>query len=330
MKAKIRGLTRPGANPVLFKIIFVAGAILVLLAATIVAHNLSSGPLPVLQRDLRDALHAPGFVIITVVVFFCIRRAVNARHPYSVAFGICVALAVVAEGSQFFGSRDADFGDLAADGLGILAGLLIGGLLNGDFRSGFRHGPYRLLAITCGILLSLLVVFPLADAGYAIAAQRSVFPRLADFETRWEQRLYAGSLVRGLKIVPSPGIAFHTGERTALLNLSRASVPGLKLFPYSDWSGFEELVFTVASASASPIEIILRIHDQEHNNEHDDRYNQRFVVPVEPLTIRIALSDIAARPAKRKLDLRNIDAIIIFVSSPTGNEKIYIDNIHLD
>ncbi|MDH3748951.1 MAG: hypothetical protein OER97_12185, partial [Gammaproteobacteria bacterium] len=202
----------------LFKIIAVVGAISVLIVATIVAHNFSTGPLPVLERELRDALHAPGFALITLFLYLSLRWGANPHHPFTMTFAICASLAIIAEGSQIMGSRDAALGDLAADGLGIFAGLLIGGLVLGVFRSASRLGSYRAIAIVCGTLLSLLVILPLADASYAIAAQRSALPQLASFEARWEKRLYSGSLDRGLKIVPSPSAAFPSGERTALLD----------------------------------------------------------------------------------------------------------------
>lgn len=317
--------TRP-----IFAIVAVLGTVLLVLVATIVAHNLSTDRLSVLEREIRDSLHAPGFALITLFLFFSIHWGAFLRRRYSITFTLCMALAVIAEGSQFFGSRDADIGDLATDILGICTGLLIAALIFGGFRSTTRLAPYRPMAIVCGSLLSLLVVYPLAGASYAIAAQRSAFPQLADFEARWEKRLYSGSLNRGLRIVPSPNAAFQPGDRTALLDLGKPSVPGLEFFPYSDWTGFEKLLFTVVSASTAQVSVTLRIHDRQHNNEHNDRYNQLFVVPVDPLIVRIPLIEIAERPEKRELDLANIEAVIFFVSSPTGDERIYIDNIHLD
>jgi hypothetical protein len=162
-----------------------------------------------------------------------------------------------------------------------------------------------------------------------MAAQRAAMPNLATFEKRWEQRLYEQSLEQSVTIVPSPAESFGPGRRTALVDIRTAWKPGLELFPFSDWSRFRYLSFTTASATAERLTATLRIHDLEHNSEYEDRFNYQFEIPVEPITIRIPLTQIESAPADRMIDLSRIQAMIFF-SSTDGDARFYIDNIRLD
>lgn len=300
-----------------------------IIVAGILAHVASTGSMSVLIRSLLNSLHAPGFAAMTVVVVWLFRSGTHARHPYLLATGFCLSLAVIAEASQVVTARDADLADLGTDILGISAGLLATSLYFDDFVGRDKNVWLRRIALALATVLCSAVVFPALDIIYTISAQHSASPRLATFESRWEQRLYAGSLESGMSIVPSPHEGFGPGRRTALLDIDTPRIAGLELIPFADWSGFQYFSFTVASATEKSQTATLRVFDSMHNSEYEDRFNLLFDAPVEPTTIRIPLAEIESAPASRKIDLRHIQAVI-FLSTTGGERKIYVDNIRLE
>lgn len=309
--------------------IILVGALLLIAGSTMSAHLISAYSLSILESSLLDSLHAPGFMAVAVLVLLIIRSNTQARRPYLLAALFCLVLAVSSEASQVVMARDADPADLVADILGIAAGLLLTGHYFGDLHRSDSRTWARPASFAVTILLCSISSFPTLDALYAISAQRSAMPNLATFETRWEQRLYAGSLGRGLGIVTSPDNSFGPGQRTALVDIGSNRIPGLELFPFPDWRDFEYLSFTTGSATMEPQSGILRIHDFAHKNIYEDRFNYRFEVPVEPVTIRIPLTEIQSAPVGRKIDLGRVQAMIFF-SNTDGEARIYIDNIRLE
>lgn len=307
-----------------------AGLLLVSVVATFVAHQVALGPLPVLERGLRDSLHAPGFAVLASIVLLCLRTWGIKRFATLTAAVLCVGVAVIAEGAQVFGPRDADLGDLGVDLIGIAFGLLTTSIAVGDFGPDSRLRPHKNLGIVCSAMLGVFALWPTADAAFAIVAQRQSLPTLADFESRWERQLYEKSVRNGMTIVRAPSPELFQGGRTALLDLSRPSIPGLEFFPFPDWSSYSSISFDVQSASDKPIQVTLRIHDTSHNNEWNDRFGFVFEAGREARTIRLPLSEVQQTPSGRRLDLESVEGVIFFTSQPTGDERIYVDNIRLD
>lgn len=313
-----------------FRKLWIWLALGLVIAGVLVAHQVALDPLPVLARQLREALHAVGFAALAGVLLLGIRAGGNGKRSSIVAVLGCFLVAVIAEGIQVFGPRDADLDDLASDGLGILTGVLVMRLWLGDFRRGRTLAPLRNFALVGAAVLSAAVLAPLVDTIYAMSAQRAALPVLAAFDSRWEKRLYAGSLSHGMKLIPTPQLADADAGRSALLNLGQRDIPGLELFPFGDWRSYESLVFDVKSAIDRDVSVGVRVHDVGHNNEWDDRFGYRFVATTEKARIVIPIAEIEKTPSGRRLNMAMIEAIIFFSSDPTGDERIYVDNIRLD
>jgi hypothetical protein len=100
--------------------------------------------------------------------------------------------------------------------------------------------------------------------------------------------------------------------------------------PLPDWTGWNRLELDVENLQAEELPLVVRVHDRRHNHRYRDRYNDTFAVP--PLarqTLRIPLERIRTMPASRQLDLREVDAIVVFSMSRDRPRRFTVREIRL-
>ncbi len=83
--------------------------------------------------------------------------------------------------------------------------------------------------------------------------------------------------------------------------------------PESDWSAFRELHFQVFSDNAADIIFTLKIYDERHNQNYNDRFNQRLIIRPGLNEIRVDLIQVRDAPVDRRLDLANISGVQLFL-----------------
>jgi hypothetical protein len=156
---------------------------------------------------------------------------------------------------------------------------------------------------------------------------------LADFTERYDRYfILQQSAVFSPATLPEPW-ARKAGEQAMHVQLLDGPYPGLNFIePAPDWTGHSAVAVDLTNPTRLPLQLVLRVHDAAHNNEHIDRFNRRFELP--PRTrqvIRIPLKDVAAGPRTRELDLRKVAGMIIFRSddSPRANE-LYLSRAWLE
>jgi hypothetical protein len=107
--------------------------------------------------------------------------------------------------------------------------------------------------------------------------------------------------------------------------------PGIALGePYPDWQGRSVLTIDVSNPTPRPLRLIVRVHDRNHNQLHEDRFNRAYVIAGGTRqVIAISLEEIAAAPRSRRMDLQHIAHIGIFRSGGTGDGFLVLHRISL-
>ncbi len=189
-------------------------------------------------------------------------------------------------------------------------------------------GKIKTILRTVAIILLLIQLKPLAisllDEG--IAWQQ--FPLLSNFETPFELNRWHATAKMTIKHIPSIADG-HIME----IALSTAHYSGVELryFP-GDWRKYKTLELSIYNPQTRPLSITCRIHDLQHTQgeqRYSDRYNHGFVLLAGWNKIKIDLNDVALAPQHRKMDLRQIRNLGIFVTSLPQPRIIFLDNVKL-
>ena len=226
--------------------------------------------------------------------------------------------------------RDSSPADFANDVVGIVSFLLITAVFDAKARSFITSR-----ISTAGFYLMVLVAIaaslgPLIWHFTAFGLRSQTAPVIFDFESRWQSKFY-GSLGDGvLKVVNTPESWQSTGRRTLLVKLDNEDYSGFKGKPIADWSAYTVFSFVIASADNRQHRITVRIHDIDHNNEYEDRFNQSFSITAIPLQISIPITAIESGPRGRMLQIDKIASLGVFIWNPDGSEELLLDDFRLD
>jgi hypothetical protein len=78
------------------------------------------------------------------------------------------------------------------------------------------------------------------------------------------------------------------------------------------------------------LDLVVRIHDASHNNEHDDRFNQTFTLEPGEHVIKIPVGKIESTRSGRKLQLGKMRVIMLYLNRPKEEYTLYFDNFRLE
>jgi hypothetical protein len=121
------------------------------------------------------------------------------------------------------------------------------------------------------------------------------------------------------------------GKKSLRLELFPSEYPGLSpILEINDWGDYKYLNFDMFNPNAKEMEIVVRIDDREDSPDYADRYNHSFVLLPGLNRLRMPLNDLATSGTKRKLDLKTIQALVIFMVNPPEKVRVYIDYIRLE
>jgi hypothetical protein len=100
--------------------------------------------------------------------------------------------------------------------------------------------------------------------------------------------------------------------------------------PYPDWRGRDALVWTIVSDLDRPLLMAIRVHDAAHDQRFRDRFNRKFTVAPGVNRLRIPLDDIRNAPDRRKMDMRRIRAVILFVFDLKRPASLFLGPLRLE
>ncbi|MFC1639136.1 hypothetical protein ACFL3B_00045 [Gemmatimonadota bacterium] len=227
------------------------------------------------------------------------------------------------EGMQAQLGRSAEPSDLLRNLVGAVLALAFFG------TDGTRLARWMLTASRAAAILLLLgAVSPLVVAlSDEIAASRA-FPVLSDFETPFQLSRWESDVVLS---VERNTVRAGTGALRVPLSTARYSKASLEFFP-GDWSGASVLLASVFNPDTRAMPLNVRVHDEwhdEHGQSYADRFNSVFTITAGWNDLRIPLSEIAAGPRERMMDLSQIAGLSFFTVELPEPRTIFIDQVEL-
>ncbi len=224
---------------------------------------------------------------------------------------------------QYGTTRTPDTGDILRDLTGSLLVLVFGpaGLrLQSVWRRYFLRGMV--------IVLALFQLWPLTKSLIDEAIARRQFPLLSGFETPFEIERWKGDdrLSIESKLPASK-------SKLLRISLTTAEYSGASLRYFDgDWASARTLQISLYNPDLDPLPITCRIHDRQHaegNQEFEDRFNRSYVLMPGWNQIEIDLAEVEKSPAKRKMDMRHIQGVMLFAVSLPVPRVLYLDEMRL-
>jgi hypothetical protein len=120
------------------------------------------------------------------------------------------------------------------------------------------------------------------------------------------------------------------GSKSLQLELYPSDYPGLTpKLNEKDWRGCKALSFDIYNPADNEQAISIRIDDREDYPDYADRYNKKFILKPGPNDISIPLDKLITTGTKRKLNLKRIHRLLIFMGHPKEKHVLYIDYLRL-
>ena len=279
-----------------------------------------------------DLGHIPLFGVVmwlTVGTLQTIRPSMPGSQRIGCAFIATIGLGALTEVIQTLQpTRDASVSDFLRDtaGAGAVA------LWNGPYGLRLPVSIARarpVLRVLSGALVAAACLPFVVVLDIYLQRNRS-FPVLLRFDgSRWEARLTSRGRATLEPNKTAPSREADLGPVT-LMTMRPGRYSGLVLEePYPDWRGYDALVWTVVSENESPFVITIRIHDKQHNQRFDDRFNGKFVLRKGATVITIPLDDIRRAPSGRELDLSHVRGIAVYAQRLQQPTQIYVSALRL-
>lgn len=289
-------------------------------------------------RTLHNSAHAPIFGCVSLLMLLVSRshprlQALSLIGQYALAFAAALALGGITELLQIPAGRDASFEDALHDTIGALAFLGLFAAIDTRIRGVPQNIPIRFAAAVVGIVSLGIAAAPVTRAAIKYQQRDERFPVLADFSQRYD-RYFILQQSAEFSPVTMPAPWMRAKDESAMrVRLHEGPYPGMNFIePLPDWSGYSTLAVDLTNPTPLNLQLILRVHDAEHDNRPGDRFSKRFELPAGTREVlRIRLQDIAAGPTTRRLDLRQVAGLIIFRAddSPPAAE-LYLSRVWLE
>ncbi len=281
-----------------------------------------------------DAGHAPlfGAIGLAVLQFLLATPLVNRSrfYLYGLALGITILMGALSEWLQIGADRNSDLRDFARDVLGACAFLLAAATW--DRRALFNPRFGRVVRASCrgtALVLLALAFSPGAVIAHAYVERAAAFPALLDFAGTWETNFVMANHAR-LEYTSLPrasGGAISTWHIT----FEPARFSAFKLVePYPDWAGYQHLRLVAQSELGRPIDLILRIHDRQHDGRYLDRFNRSLTFLPGVNEFVIPLAEVRSAPEGREMDLSAIQRLSLFAVAPEEGFSLYLLELGLD
>lgn len=267
-----------------------------------------------------DALHFPGFILITWTFALLLRPWARSATS-QIAAGACLAtqVAILSELSHDALGRSSSWKDFGVDILGITCGVIGWQLL----RRGGAAGRVVFGLLVAGLLGVLIM--PAVLGHRAVREIRARFPDLGAFSHPGSSRVWRpqGNAILHFETQPAPGsLRVHVGP---------GLYSGVTCLPaQGDWTRHQALHLDIRNPG-DPFDLGIRIDDDRSaSSDHDSRYNGQQHIPPGRVALRLPLAEIQTGPSGRPLDLGRIHRLALFTGAETGDREFVIDAAYLD
>jgi len=153
-------------------------------------------------------------------------------------------------------------------------------------------------------------------------------PVISDFEHAFDLQRWQGPIEISDKVSSSGSFSLKaTLESRPYANIQLQGNP-------QDWSNFKRLSFDIYSEQQNNIELMLRIHDEDHafgpyRWRYGDRFNKKLALNTGWNHYELPLDSIKSAPTRRDINLKKISNFQIFVIDTEKKIVVYIDNLRL-
>jgi hypothetical protein len=306
----------------------VAGLLSLLLFVRVPGHGLW-------YQVSLNATHGPIFAAVAVLLLLMHAPATRSlRTTHLNAFFVAVGLGILIEVLQTMAHRPGQPFDVMTDAAGAAAGLGSWALLQ-RCRSGARPQTaavrtwWPLAVALAGVTL---VAWPPLQAARAYAHRASEFPTLVQFQSP-RDLTFVTTDGTGVAIaeLPMPWTQ-RAGERALRLGFDAGHAPAVQVVePSPDWRGYAVVAADLTNPGDTEVRLTLRILDAHHDWTHQDRLNLPLVLaPRTRTTVRVALSEVAAAPAARPMDLARVANVMLFGQPAARPGAIYVSRLWLE
>lgn len=276
-------------------------------------------------KNLWDLGHILFFSILSYLILLSWSQNDRMALPLQAFFILFIALVLgtLIEFVQSGSRRDPDVLDVIRNVIGCMVTFAFFAPTKKTIPKIFFRA-FQALTIVLVITALLPSIKAISDE---IVALRQ-FPVLSDFETPFEIDRWTGDAELSI----DDEVHFHGRfSLKVVLKTSNYSGAGLKYFP-RDWSNYHYLHLNVFNPLNDPLKITCRIHDRHHADgaqAYDDRFNRGQVLTKGWNKIVIPLEQVENAPKTRKLDLRRVQILGVFVYGLPRPRVIYIDDVSL-
>jgi hypothetical protein len=99
-------------------------------------------------------------------------------------------------------------------------------------------------------------------------------------------------------------------------------------FP-KDWSKYKAICFDVYNVQDHDLPLDIRIDDRDDSPDYSDRYNHKVVLRTGTNTVCLPCDSLVTSGTKRKMSLKNIFLIDLFMTKPDKKIILYFDYFRL-
>ncbi len=289
-----------------------------------------------LARTINNLGHIPLFALITSLLIVLARRWLGSRlsaaFQYAGVFGLALFLSFLTELIQMLGPRDADFSDLALNGVGAALAVLWWVTFDRRFDgTSVRRRSGRVVLRIVAIVVFLAFLSPLIRVWEAYREREDRLPILYSYDSPSQQR-FMSSLLAVFEPVAPPA-AWDADPPDPVLHLRYSRYEGGVLIlnePYGDWRDYSALVVDVFHPGTDKIEIGIGVDDSLRPRRYRHRFNARIWLEPGLNRLRFPIEEIAAGPVERELNVARIKRIVVFAVHPVGGFELYLGPIRLE
>ncbi len=240
---------------------------------------------------------------------------------------LSIVLGGLIEVLQSFIGRYMEWQDVVMDILGGLMGFLVVQFSMPADKSIIRR-PVASLLLFVVAGAALYPVFNIVRDDYKI---RSDFPLIAGFESESNLLRWDYSQIERFEL--DSQLSHKPGASSLYVKFAPGEYPTISLIAlYSDWSRYRYLNLSLHNDQLDELEINLKVYDSEHRvngPKYTDRFNLEVMLKPGWNQLKISLLDIYNAPHNRKMDLRNIAGLSLFLTNVKQSQSIHLDNIYL-
>jgi VanZ family protein len=287
-------------------------------------------PLDVSHYRLAGEFFNSGHIVLFFVLAIILMRHVPKlrRTSFAGQLGLIVAVSVITgtltEGLQLLTGRLASVRDVGLDISGAVLAVAF-------FSQQIKYINYRLrnMIRISSVLLMLLMMWPGFVAVADTVLMYRQFPVLSNMSSftemsRWQSGI--NNLAR--EYMPQE-------QRYRLrADLKVAKFAGISLdYIVGDWQNYNKLIFELYNPQQEILTINFRVHDQTHaqgNQDYSDRFNYHTQLKPGGNRFVVSTKEIESAPSKRRLNLKDVANIGIFVTGLTKPATIYLDRVFLE